>query len=176
MPIPEGLDVLQSGDSVVIRRSWRTWAVLVMIPFLIFWFGFLGFWYYHAFTDPKAPLMMFLFPLLHLAAGVALAYFMVCSLVNYTDVMISGSRVRCVIGPLPWWGSRDLPSEDIRGVTVRERWGNKGSVSYTVMVVDASNRERTLLSATPRREQADFIAASIREILGLDGSSAMGRG
>ena len=174
MPIPEGLDVLQSGDDVVISRSWRTWIVLAMFPFLIFWFGFLGFWYYHAFTHPNTPITMFLFPLLHLGAGVAFGYFAVCSLVNRTDVIISGSRVRCAIGPLPWWGSRDVPSEDIHGVNVRERWGNRGSVNYrnsvtySVMYVDSENRERTLISAIPREEQAEFIAASIQEILGLD--------
>jgi len=173
MPIPEGLDVLRSGDAVVIRRSWRTWAVLPIFLFLIFWFGFLGFWYYHAFTSRHPPLAMLLFPLLHVAVGVGLAYFAISSLVNQTDVIVSTSRVRCVTGPLPWWGNQDLPAADIQGVNVRERRGNKGSVSYALMYVDAANREHSLLS-TPRLEQADFIAASIRDILGLNEPAAQG--
>lgn len=169
MSIPEGLDVLRQGEAVVIRRSWRTWTVLPLFFFLVFWFGFLGFWYYHAFTHRNTPLATFLFPLLHVAAGVALGYFAICSLVNQTDVIISTSRVRCVTGPLPWWGNRDMPSGDIRGVAVRVRSGNRGAQWYALMYVDAANKEHTLLRSTPRQEQAEFIAASIRDILGLGG-------
>ena len=167
MSIPEGLDVLKSGDDVIIRRSWRTLAVVPLFFFLVFWFGFLGFWYYHAFTARHAPLMMFLFPLIHVAVGVGLAYFAVCSLVNRTDVIITTSSVKCVIGPLPWRGNRDVPVGDIHGVAVRERFGNKGSVSFTVVYVDGANKEHTLLTSMPRQEQAGFVAGSIKEILGL---------
>jgi hypothetical protein len=168
MPIPEGLDVIQSGDEIVIRRRWRTLVVLPIFFFLIFWFGFLGFWYYHALTAKHPNPMMLFFPLIHVAVGVGMAYFAVASLINRTDVIISGSRIRCITGPLPWLGNMDLPAADIHGLTVRERQGNKGSIRYVVMYVDAANREHSMLLPTPRREQADFIAASIRQILGLE--------
>jgi hypothetical protein len=171
MPIPEGLDVSQAGDAVVISRSWRNLGAIPLFFFLVFWFGFLGVWYYIAFTT-HAPLMMFLFPLVHLAVGVGLAYFAVSSLVNQTDVIISTSRVKCITRPLPWRGNQDLPAGDIRGVTVRERWGNRGSVRYALMYVDTANKEHTLLASMARREQADFIAASIQEILGLQAQTA----
>lgn len=171
MPIPEGLDVLRAGDALVIRRSWRNWAVIPLFFFLVFWFGFLGFWYYHAFTARHTSLAMFLFPLIHVAVGLGLAYFAICSLVNQTDVIISTSRLKCGTGPLPWVGNRDIPAEDIRGITVHERRGNKGAVSYALVYVDAVNKEHTFLSGTPRQEQAGFIAASIREILGLEGET-----
>ncbi len=175
MSIPEGLDVSSRGDAVVIRRSWRTLVVLPIFFFLVFWFGFLGFWYYHAFTTRNTPLIMILFPLGHVAVGFALGYFAVASLVNKTDVIVSTSRVKCVTGPLRWWGDRDVAAGDIRGLRVRERRGSKGSVSYSLMYVDGANKERTLLLPTPRQEQAEFIAASIREILGL-GVSEVGDG
>ena len=171
MSIPEGLDVLRSGEAVVVRRSWRTLAVIPLFFFLIFWFGFLGFWYWTAFTSRNAPLIMFLFPLLHLGAGLCLAYFAISSLVNTTDVIISTGRVQCVTGPLPWMGNRDVAASDIRALSVRERRGNRGAVSYALMYVDTANKERQLITS-PRREQADFIAASIREIIGL-GESAV---
>jgi len=167
MSIPEGLDVSQQADAVVIRRSWRNLMVLPVFLFLIPWFGFLGFWYYHAFTAKHSPPMMFLFPLFHVAAGVGLGYFAVASLVNATNVSISTTSVSSKTGPLPWWGDRSVPAEAVRGLIVRERRGNRGSVSYALMYVDAANKERPLLSPTPRREQADFIAASIRTLLGL---------
>jgi len=170
LSIPEGLDVLREGDSVVIRRSWRTLMVIPLFFFLVFWFGFLGFWYYLAFTE-KGPLVMFLFPLLHLAAGVGLAYFAIASLVNKTDVIISGTEVRTVTGPLPWRGNRVVAATDIHGFQVRERRGNKGSIRYALLYVDAANKERPLIPETPRREQAEFIAASIGKILGLPAAS-----
>ena len=170
MSIPEGLDVLQQGDAVIIRRSWRTLAALPIFIFLIPWFGFLGFWYYHAFTMKHAPLVMFLFPLIHLAAGLGLAYFAAASLINSTNITISTSSVKCETGPLPWRGNRSLPAEVIRGLVVRERSGNKGSVRYAIMYIDAANKEHSLLLPLSRRKQADFIAASIRELLGLTGT------
>lgn len=167
MSIPEGLDVLREGDAVVIRRNWRTLMALPLFFFLIPWFGFLGFWYYHAFTDKHAPLMMLLFPLLHVAVGVGLAYFAVASLVNKTDITISTSSIRALTGPLPWLGNCEIRAGDIQGVKVRERRGGKGAVSYAVMYVDASNKECTFSRPMPQLEQAEFVAASIRQFFGL---------
>ena len=167
LSIPEGLDVVQQGDSVVIRRSWRTWAVIPICFFLVFWFGFLGFWYYHAFTDRNAPLIMVLFPLLHVAVGFGLLYFVICSFVNSTDVTISTASVKIATGPLPWMGNCEVGAADIRGLVIRERMGNKGGVTYTLMYVDGANRERRLMRASGRREQLEFVANSIRQILGI---------
>jgi len=175
MAIPEGLDVLQSGDGgVVIRRVWRNWwTVIPMAGFLVFWFGFIGCWYYMAFTQKHSPpLMLILFPLLHVAAGLGLAYTLICNVVNRTDLSVSPLSVKCFTGPMPWIGNREVSSAEIRGVAVRERRGNKGRVRYALMYVDPANKERTLISGITRKEQAEFMEASIRELLGLrDGAS-----
>lgn len=72
-------------------------------------------------------------------------------------------------GTVAMGGNRDLLAEDTRGITVRVRRGNQGSVRYALMYVDAANKEHALLASTPCQERAGFIAASIREILGLEG-------
>jgi len=169
MSIPEGLDVLQLQEGIVIRRVWRSWIALPLCFFLVFWFGILGFMYYGMFTSRHTPPFIFFIPLFHVAAGLGLAYYVISTLLNQTDIIISPSNVKCTTGPIPWPGNLEVPATGVHGAVVRERNSGRraNSMTFTVMYVDASNRERKLLSGLPHREQADFIAASIEQILGL---------
>lgn len=71
--IPEGFDLIKTSDGVIIRRNWLTWAIAPMAFFAVFWDGFIIFWYATA-LKTHGPLIMILFPLLHVAVGVGLTY------------------------------------------------------------------------------------------------------
>jgi hypothetical protein len=53
-------------------------------------------------------------------------------------------------------------------VVVRERFGNRGSRSYTVMYADRARKERKLVASLPESDQAEFMAQTIRDSLGLN--------
>lgn len=165
--IPEELDVLAVAGNAVIRRRWLTAKIIPLIFIAILWNGFLVFFYWGLLGKAKAPTVVALLPLLHVGVGVLLAYFVIASLFNQTDVTISGSSVRVAHRPVPWPGNKAVPTSEITGVLVRIRPGNRGAPSYAVMYADRARHERTLLAGLPQSEQADFIAQTIRERLKL---------
>jgi hypothetical protein len=165
--IPEGLDLLTAAGGIVIRRVWRTWKIAPLMVFTVLWDGFLFFWYAQVLSRSHPPLAVVLFPLGHVAVGLGLTYYVVASLVNKTDILISSSSLRVTTGPLPWIGNKDVTVDEIANVVVRLRSGNRGSTSYSVMYADRSRKERKLVGFISQSDQAEFVAQTIRDSLGL---------
>ncbi|PTX98330.1 hypothetical protein DB345_05715 [Spartobacteria bacterium LR76] len=168
MPIPEGLDIIQTPQSAIIRRTWFSHMVWFLIFFCIFWDGFLIFWYTGALAGASRGgshmLPFLLFPLIHVAVGVGLTYFVVCMFVNKTDILIEASTLTIKTHPLPWLGNKSLPAESMTRFLVRERFTqseNSTRVSYSIYYVDVTNREKRLVTGLKTREQADYIATSL---------------
>ena len=100
-------------------RRWFSKMVLALAFFCIFWDGFLIFWYFIAFTK-DTPLMMKVFPVIHVLVGVVLTYGVVCGFVNHTVVEAEGGELRVRHGPLPVPGNRRLTLSDIKQLYTRE--------------------------------------------------------
>jgi hypothetical protein len=166
--IPEGLELINDADGITIRKVWRTWLVAPLAIFAIFWDGFLLFWYSQAISQPSpAETMILFFPLIHVAMGVCITYYVVASLFNKTDVVISLSGIKVSIYPVPWFGSKEVKREEITDIIVRERYGNRNRRSYAIMYVDFSRKERKLIASIPESDQAEFIAQTIRDATGI---------
>lgn len=121
---PEGLDVevveapkrLSTGyrETAVepgrfrATRRWWTPAVLFMTLFALFWDGFLVLWYSIAFgfTGMGAlsgiGICFVLFPLGHVAVGVAITWWVIATWFNRTVVDVRDGRVTSSVGPIPW--------------------------------------------------------------------------
>ena len=127
--IPEGLDAIPTADGVIVRHVWLTWKIALLALFAIFWDSFLFFWYSQALSKPHPPLMSILFPIGHVAVGVGITYYVLASLVNKTDVIVSPSGVSVVTGPAPWIGNKVVKADEITDVLVRERAGNRNNRS-----------------------------------------------
>jgi hypothetical protein len=112
-------------------------------------------------------LLMVLFPIGHVAVGFYIVYDLLCGFANRTDAMISPAGVKCRTGPLPRGRNQDLRAGEIHDIKVRERQARRGDPSYSLMYVDAANKERTLVKGMPHRDQAEFIEVSIREVVGV---------
>jgi hypothetical protein len=167
--IPEGLDLINDADGVTIRKVWRTWLVAPLAIFAIFWDGFLFFWYSQAISQPsmELKLMILFFPLIHVAAGVGITYYVIASLFNKTDVVISLSGIKVSTYPFPWFGSKEVKREEITDIIVRERIGNRNRRTYAIMYVDFSKKERKLIASIPESDQAEFIEQTIRDTTGI---------
>lgn len=169
--IPEGLDLIESVNLTTIRRVWLSWKIAFLIPFAIVWNGFIFFWYSQA-LKTHAPLIMVLFPILHVAVGVGLIYYIVASLVNKTDIECNPMGVRVRTYPLPWLGNCAVRADEITGLVVRARFAsntdsNQNRVSYCVMYIAPSRKEKKLVGGSTMSEQADFIVQVIKSTLGL---------
>jgi hypothetical protein len=165
--IPEGLDLINDADGTTIRKVWLTWLVAPLAIFAVFWDGFLFFWYSKALTQPDTQFMMLFFPIAHVAVGIGITYYVVASLFNRTDVVISLSGIKVSTRPIPWFGNREVKREEITDIIVRERSGNRNRRTYGIMYVDFSKKEKKLISSIPESDQAEFIAQTIRDTTGI---------
>jgi hypothetical protein len=165
--IPEGLELINGAEGITIRKVWRTWLVAPLAIFAVFWDGFLLFWYSQAISQPSAELMIFFFPLIHVAAGVCITYYVIASLFNKTDVVISLSGIKVSTYPIPWFGNKEVKREEITDIIVRERIGNRNRRAYAIMYVDFSRKEKKLVASVPESDQAEFIAQTIRDATGI---------
>jgi hypothetical protein len=165
-PIPEGIDVIQSGADATIRRTWFSHTVWFLLFFCIAWDSFLVFWYVSALTDHKhgpMDLMAIIFPIGHLAVGVGLTYYVLCTFLNKTDLTLSSSLLTVRSYPLPWIGNKAISASDLSSFSYRQRSSgqNNNRTSFDVMFVNAANREKTLLKGLPAEEQAEYIAEAL---------------
>lgn len=104
------------------------------------------------------------------AGGIYLAYCGLIALLNRTDVVISASGVKRVIGPMFVERRRSVAAWKICGLLVMEpsRWKSKWK--FCVWYMDGNNERHLLCSRFRNREQADFVEHTIREILGIEQS------
>jgi len=180
VPMPERItrEVLPSG----LRLTWR-WmspAAYFLVFFCVFWDGFLVFWYATATSDvdwsqgaealagPR--LMMLLFPLLHVAAGIGITYFTVCKFVNRTVVDVSPRELVVRIEPLPWPGKRAVAPLQIAQIYREEvvRHGKNGTtITYQLSAALKDGKKLKLLSGLEAADQALYLEQEIERHLGI---------
>ncbi|MCC7373730.1 MAG: hypothetical protein IT581_03670 [Verrucomicrobiales bacterium] len=170
VPLPPALQVVETPEGFEIRRRWFTPAVLFLVFFCVIWDGFLVFWYGIALTT-RAPLIMSLFPLLHVAVGVGLTYSTLATLFNTTRVSLNWKALSIAHSPIPWPGHRSIPREEIgqlycRRVVSQNR--NQGGTSrYEVWMSDTNGKSRKILGAGLDEQQALFLEQKIERSLGI---------
>jgi hypothetical protein len=165
--IPDRFEIDNSAGAFSIR--WK-WSKLIAIPLLIFsvaWDGFLIAWYMGALSRGNPSLIELVFPIGHVAAGLAILYVAMAFLANTTTIAIASGRITITHAPVPWPGSQTLPTTEIRQLFCFERRGSKGSRSYDVMARLTSDREVKLLSGLADEREAKFLEQRIEERLGL---------
>ena len=101
--LPNHFRVEHWGGGMSIVWSWRTWRVIPLIFFCLVWNGFLLFWYAKA-ASTQTPIVFKVFPLVHVAVGVGLAYLVVTTLCNKTTIRVDPNLLSVKHGPIPWPG------------------------------------------------------------------------
>jgi hypothetical protein len=174
MPLPAGLEMLQTPDGVLIgrRAGWFGSAYFsLLFGGLLFFMGYAGHQAFASHDEKTFESLLVFGGFMALFLGWLLISYVFNSRYGLYGVIISKSGVRCGWHQLPW-GDRDeriVAAGDIRQVRVEQRLNAKTFQKYYVlMYLDAANRDGVLGFSMHERDQADFIAASIREILGLN--------
>jgi hypothetical protein len=165
--IPKGLVVFRQGNAVVIRRRWEKGAGASVLLFTAAsaWPILLN---HQGRSHGDGIWPMALEYLTHLAPAIGTAYFGLCSLVNRTDVILSGDRFRAESTPLPWWGDRKVSAQEIYAVTVKQRKAGEDGAKFCLMYIDRDGKEHELLRAGKGREQVDFIGEAAANIMGME--------
>jgi hypothetical protein len=157
------------ADVLLQWRWYRPRHLLVLGFTLTWWFVLIG-WYAIVATT-GAPTLMMLVPLLHVAAGLGLAYVSVALLRNRSRLVVTSDRLEVQHEPMPWPGARSVPVAEIEQIYCTE------GVAYTVNdhpVPGFSVRARTrhngdlvLVKNLPEVEQALFIEQTLERALDI---------
>lgn len=168
---PSAVTLQQQAGRLTLKRRWLTWKVVPMAFFCVFWDGFLCFWYSIALASPNGPaVMMLLFPLLHVAAGVVLTYTLFANLFNHTTIQVDRERFAVQHDPVPWPGEIKIPVQDLKQLYCKKKVShgrNSTSVTYTLSAVLRDGTEKKLLTGLESPDVAGFIEQSIEKWLNI---------
>lgn len=174
--MPKGFRVDYPGSDMVIVRRWFSAKYLALLPFCLFWDGFLVFWYVMAFAA-HGPLIMKVFPVLHVGVGVFLTYMMLAGFVNSTWIAAGPAELSVRHGPLPWPGRLVVPRTDIDQLFSEQKVmnGKNGvSYSYKVSLLKPGGERLSLVQDLETPEQALFIEEKVESFLGLQDRPVVG--
>ncbi len=166
----------ESREELSITYRWFSFVHIFLAFFCLIWDGFLVVWYSIAFASFNdsggASLIMILFPVLHLAAGVGLTYYTICGFFNRTYLRVDRQRLSISFKPLPWKGQIEFPSREIKQLFVKEkvsRGKNGNSYTYNLCMLSSSGKEKVLLSGDllGGASQARFLEQKIEHFLGI---------
>jgi hypothetical protein len=157
---------------LVLERRWFGLRYLALLAFCIFWDGFLFLWYTHAPRD--APLVFFVFPLLHVGAGLVVTYVAITGLFNHTRITVDATGVTVKHGPLPFPGNATIPRAELAQLFCEEVRSNKGAHTYRLSAIVARGAKRALLSGLPNAAQARYLEQRIEERLGIVDAEVVG--
>jgi len=167
--MPDDYTMSMEGSGLVLVRRWFSWKYLFMLFFCVFWDGFLVFWYTAAFKT-NGPLMVKLFPLLHVAVGVGLTYATLAGFLNRTKISLNSAELRIRHYPLPWPGNRLLQRQELDQLFCEEKLSSsRNSVSYTysLSAVLTGGKRVKLISGLDNPEDALFLEQKIEGYLGI---------
>ncbi len=167
--MPKGYSAEQVGTGLELIRRWMSWKYIGLLFFCVFWNGFLVVWYYIAFTK-GGPLLMKVFPLLHVGVGVFLAYTVAAGFLNRTRIFVNMAELEIKHYPLPWPGNRVVPRHEIEQLFCEEKLThNKNGVSHTydLSAVMRDGKRLKLVSGLDKPENALFLEQRIEGYLGI---------
>ena len=182
VPLPKKFKVDDLGTELTISWSWFSPSILFLLFFCVFWDGFLVVWYSAVLglgfgglggnNGPQgwALVFMALFPILHVAVGVGLTYFVLASFVNRTWVRVDRGELTIRHGPVPFPGNKTLLTADIKQFYCTETVNNRRnncSVTYELNAVAADGGKVKLLSALDEIEQALYLEQRLESFLGI---------
>lgn len=183
VPIPAQFSVEDNGHELILRHRWFQWGFLFLLFFAIAWDSFLVGWYWMLIVPnggldgPPGPfkLVFFVFPIIHVAVGVGLTYFVLAGLLNSTVIRVADGMLSVRHGPVPWRGHVDLPTDGIEQIYCQNKLHKSRdddghtttSMRYEVHAVVVGQKTK-LLGGLHEADHALFVEQRLERFLGLE--------
>jgi len=164
------MELYHRSSYIEIVRIWFGRKVIFMTAFAIFWDGFLFMWYSKV-DEWTNPMGFYYFPLIHVAVGIGLTYYVVAGWLNRTHILIGQGKIAVRHRPVPWIGEKTLEAADLRQLYAKDKVShsrNDTSVTYEVRAVTRSGRNIELVSGLESSEQAVYIEQEIEKYLNIE--------
>ena len=166
--IPERIEIYHRGSCMEIVRKWFDWQIPFLTAFAVVWNGFLFSWYTIAGKNGNFALM--LFPLLHVAIGIWLVYYVLAGWFNRTHIFVTPDKIEVWHEPIPWVGNKLINAGSIRQLYTKEQVSRSRSgkiVKYEVHAITRGRRNVKLVDNLPSSEQGLFIEQEIEKYLNI---------
>jgi len=164
----ENLQVYENVDELYIKYKWSRVAGIALGAFALFWNGFLAVWYGIAFAG-GAPLITFLFPILHLAAGIFIGHQALSMLFNTSEITVSQGQLSIEHRPIPAFkGNKYYPTAEIDQFYIKQKTGNKGKKYYEFRCKMIDGKDIKLISNTGMSpEKMKELEAQLERYIGI---------
>lgn len=167
----------QGGRRLTVTWRWFKPALLFLIPFAIAWDSFLVFWYAMALGFAGEPgmsegpgLIMVIFPIGHVAAGVVVTYLAITNVVNKTQLKVTPASLSVRHFPIPGWPSPTVPVAQVEQLFVTravKRGKNGTTVTFELRAVTREHASLKLVTGLEELEQALWLEQEIERVLDL---------
>lgn len=167
VPLPPGIAVEDQGTGVCITRRWFQPMVFFLIPFCIAWNAFLIFWYSVAFSA-NAPWIVAVFPVVHVAVGIGLIYFVLALSFNRTRLTVSLGKFSVAHGPLPWGGNMEVSESDVDQIYCKVttlQGKNDPHINYELWALLRDGKTRRLIKNALSEEQILFLEQKLESAM-----------
>ena len=155
-PRPATLQVEENSQELIFERKWFTPTHIFLIFFVLFWNGFLVFWYFMASQiNGDAKLIFMLFPLIHVSVGIFIIYYTIAGFVNKTTIRADKMELSIRHAPMPWWGNKILEKSDIKQF-------------YTKRVVNSSRNSTSIRFSLMAITKDDVIVKVLTDLTDVD--------
>jgi hypothetical protein len=170
--LPGGVvEDVSPGSELSLSLSWWDEDIVGLLLFCIFWDGFLVFWYTVAFIGLSRGELddgwgwAFFFPIVHVAIGCVLTYYVIAGFLNQTVISLTGGRLVVRHRPVRWWGERCLETSDLVGIAL-ERSKSEESMDLTILAHQRDGRKIILLYPRAERQAGLHCPAAGRSPAG----------
>jgi hypothetical protein len=181
VPRPRGLVERETASDLVLTYRWFRPQHVVLAIFATFWNGFLLVWYSLALSNLGGlglmDLVMILFPILHVAVGVAVAYAALAGFVNRTEVRVTKASVHATHGPLPWRRPPPLPVDQVTRLFVAEHprtHEDEGTPTWDLKAELTSGEEQIVCEGIDDLARGRYLAQRVGTWLGLHAKAVSG--
>jgi len=172
---PRSVVTSEVDGGLTVKYRWFSPKYLFLAFFCVFWDGFLVFWY--SLALPSGNPIMILFPLLHVAAGIALTYTTLAGFLNTTTLRIDPWRLRVTHHPLPWGKPVDLEVGDVHQLFCDEkitRGRNGPSYTYNLNALLRDGSRRKVISGLDTAELPVFLEQHAEAWMGIRDEPVVG--
>ncbi|MEM7605071.1 MAG: hypothetical protein AAF411_06910, partial [Myxococcota bacterium] len=157
------------GGRFVASFRWFRPVTIFLTLFAVMWNGFLLMWYSIAFST-SAPVMMLVFPLIHVAVGVGIGLYALAGWFNRTRIGVENGAAFCKHGPIPTPFKRSaevrLDDVDLFEVDRKLVRTNRSSVErWNVRARLRSGKRKVLASGLEDEEMARYLARKLERFL-----------
>lgn len=165
----------EGPDALCLTHRWMQGSALFILFFTVVWCGGIGVMLVGMVASEGLLAAIPMLAIPHVWVGAALAYYSLAVVLNTTVIVVEDGHLEVIHGPVPWWGQRTLPVDDIdqlyvelSGVRVNKqpRWN--------LSVMDRSGMGQVLVRLLPSIDEARWLEDRIERALGVEDRQVAG--